>query len=199
MGGCIYFFFFFYLKKRKINDKGRGGGVYRGYLCQAWHNVRGGLVIIRDEAWWWGWLGQKRVILAWRNYWAAPGEGGWFKRAFYEIKKSVRRTFDTSRCCRKWFSISYIKRKLRNCEWSLKLLGEKISTYWESWISRIGQNLHLSDVHDRFEVIKIFHLFLYSIEINLFKHVRWDKMWRRTIGALNVNWTMPKILKLQKL
>ena len=43
-------------------------------------------------------------------------------------------------------------------------------------ISRAGQNVHLSDVHDRFEVIKIFHLLLYSIEISLFKHVLWDKM-----------------------
>ena len=111
----------------------------------------------------------------------------------------LRRTFDTSRCCRKWFSISYTKRKLRNCEWPLKLLGEKISTYRKSWFSRIGQNVHLLDVHDRFEVIKIFHLFLYSIEINLFKHVLSDKMWSRTIGELNLNWTMPKILKLQKL
>ena len=40
----------------------------------------------------------------------------------------------------------------------------------------MGENVHLSDVHDRFEVIKIFHLFLYPIEINLFKHVLWDKM-----------------------
>ena len=31
--------------------------------------------------------------------------------------------------------------------------------------------MHLSDVQDRFEVIKKFHLFLYSIETNLFKHV----------------------------
>ena len=93
--------------------------------------------------------------------------------ACYEIKKSVGRTFDTSR-------------------WHLKLLGEKISTYWESWFSRIGQNVHLSDVHDRFEVIKIFNLFLYSIEINLFKHIRSDKMWSRTVGELNLNWTMHK-------
>ena len=28
-----------------------------------------------------------------------------------------------------------------------------------------------SDVHDRFKVIKMFYLFLYSIEINLFGHV----------------------------
>ena len=34
-------------------------------------------------------------------------------------------------------------------------------------ISRNDQNVHLSDVHDRFQVIKIFHSFLYSIEINL--------------------------------
>ena len=120
-----------------------------------------------------------------------------FYRAYYEIKKSVGRIFDTSRCCRKWFSISYTKRKLRNCEWPLKLLGKKISTYWESWFSRIGQNVHLSNVHDRFEVIKIFHLFLYSIEINLFKHLLWNKMWSRTIRELNLNWTMPKILKFQ--
>ena len=46
-------------------------------------------------------------------------------RACYEIKKSVGSTFDTSKCCRKWFSISYTKRKPRNCEWPLKLLGEK--------------------------------------------------------------------------
>ena len=32
---------------------------------------KGGLVIIRDEAWWWG-VGPKREILAWRNYWTAP-------------------------------------------------------------------------------------------------------------------------------
>ena len=116
-----------------------------------------------------------------------------------KLKKSVGRTFDTSRCCRKWFLISYTKRKLRNCEWPLKLLGEKISTYWESWFSRICQNVHLSDVHDRSEVIKIFHFFLYSIKINLLKHVLWDKMWSRTIGEVNWNWNMPKILKLQKL
>ena len=54
--------------------------------------------------------------------------------------------------------------------------GKKINNYWESWFSRIGQNVHLSDVQDRFEVIKIFHLFLYSIKINLFKHVFWDKI-----------------------
>ena len=45
--------------------------------------------------------------------------------ACYEIKKSVGRTFDTSRCRRKWFSISYAKRKIRNCDWLLKRLGEK--------------------------------------------------------------------------
>ena len=118
-------------------------------------------------------------------------------RTCYKIKKSVGHTFDTSRCCRKWFSIRYTKRKLRDCGWPLKLLGKKISTYWESWFSRIGQNVHLSDVHDRCEVIKIFHLFLYSIETNLFKYVLWDKMWRRTIGELNLNWFMSKILKLQ--
>ena len=50
----------------------------------------------------------------------------WFEyQACYEIKKSVGCTFDTSRCCRKWFSISYTKRKLRNCEWPLKLLEGK--------------------------------------------------------------------------
>ena len=76
---------------------------------------------------------------------------------------------------------------------------KKISTYSESWFSRTGQNVHLSDVHDRFEVIKILHLFLYSIEINLFKHVLWDKIWSRTMGALNLNWTMPEILKLKTL
>ena len=102
----------------------------------------------------------------------------------YKIKKSVGRTFDTSRCCRKWFSISYTNEKPRNCEWPLKLLGEKISTYWESWFSRIGQNVHLSDVLDRFEAIKIFCVFLYSFEINLFKYVLWDKMWSWTIGEL---------------
>ena len=105
----------------------------------------------------------------------------------YEIKKSIGRTFDTSRCCRKWFSFVYTKRKLQNCEWPSRVLGEKISNYWESWFSRIGQNVHLSDVHDRVEVIKIFHLLLYSIEINLFKHVFGDKMWSRTIGELNLN------------
>ena len=105
----------------------------------------------------------------------------------YEIKKSVGRSFDTSRCCRKWFSIIYTKRKLRKCEWPLKLLGEKISPYCDRCFLIIGQNVHLSDVHDRFEVIKIFHLFLYSIEMNLFKRVHWDKMWRRTIGELNLN------------
>ena len=113
--------------------------------------------------------------------------------ACYEIKKFVGHTFDTSRCCRKWFSITYTKRKLRNCKWPLKLLGEK------DWFSRIGQNVHLSEVHDRFEVIKIFYLFLNSIEINLFKCILWDKMWSRTIVELNLNWTMPKILKFQKL
>ena len=41
----------------------------KGYLCQVWRNVRGILVIIRSEAWWWrGWVDQKRVILAWRNF-----------------------------------------------------------------------------------------------------------------------------------
>ena len=30
---------------------------------------KGGLVIIRDEEWWWG---QKGAILAWHNYWTAP-------------------------------------------------------------------------------------------------------------------------------
>ena len=109
----------------------------------------------------------------------------------YKIKKSVGRTFDTSRCCRKWFPNIYAKRKLQNCEWL-------ISDYLESWFSRNGQNVHLSDVHDRSEVIKIFHLFWYSIEINLFKHVLRDKMWSRTIGELNLDWTMPKILKLKK-
>ena len=120
------------------------------------------------------------------------------KWACYEIKNSVGGTFDTSRCCRKLFSISYTKIKLRNCEWPLKLLGGKISTYWESWFSGISQNVQLSDVHDRFEVIKIFHLFLNSIEINLFKHMLWDKMGSRTVGELNLNWTMPKTLKFQK-
>ena len=81
--------------------------------------------------------------------------------ACYEIKKSVGRPFDTSRCCRKWFSISYTKRKLRNCEWPLKLLGKKINTYWESWFSRIGQNVQLSDVHDKY-----ISFILYSIEMN---------------------------------
>ena len=119
--------------------------------------------------------------------------------ACHEIKKSVGRTFHTSRCCRKWFSISYRKRKLRNCEWPLKLLGEKNQRLLGKLISRIGQNVHLSDVHDRFEVIKIFHLFLNSIEINLFKHMLWDKVWSRAIGELNLNWTMPKTLKFQKL
>ena len=46
-------------------------------------------------------------------------------RACYKIIKHVGRTFDTSRCYRKWFSISCTKRKLRNCEWPLKLLREK--------------------------------------------------------------------------
>ena len=78
-------------------------------------------------------------------------------------------------------------------------MGENVSTYWESWFSRIGPNVRLLDVHDRFQVIKIFHLFLYSIEIYLFKQVLWDRIWSRTIGELNLNWTMPKILKLQKL
>ena len=48
--------------------------------------------------------------------------------------------------------------------------SKKISTYWESWFSRIGQNVHLPDVNDRFEVDKIFHSFLYSIEINLYMY-----------------------------
>ena len=99
-----------------------------------------------------------------------------FIRACCKIKKSVGRAFDTSRCCRKWYSIKYTKRNLRNCEWPLKILGEKINTYWENSFSRIEQNVHLSDVLDKFEVIRIFHLFLYSIEINLFKQVLWDKM-----------------------
>ena len=119
--------------------------------------------------------------------------------ACYEIKKSVGRKFDTFRCCRKWFSISYRNRKLRNSEWPLKRLGERFSTYWESWFSRIGQNVHLSDAHDRFDVIKLFHLLLNSIEINLLKYVLLDKMWSRTIGELNIIWAMPKIFTLQKL
>ena len=56
----------------------------------------------------------KKAVLQWTRNWAC-----------YEIKKSVGRTFDTSKCCRKWFSINYTKRKLRNCEWHLKLLREK--------------------------------------------------------------------------
>ena len=122
-----------------------------------------------------------------------------FTRACYEIKKSAGPTFDTSRCCRKWFSISYKKRKLWDYKWPLKLLAEKISTYWESSFSRTGQNVHLSDVHDRSEVIRVFRLFLYSVDINLFNYVLWDKMWSRTIGELNLNWTLRKLLKLQKL
>ena len=118
--------------------------------------------------------------------------------ACYETEKSVGRKFDTSRCCRKWFSTSYTKRKLRNSEWPFKLLGERFSTYWESWFSRIGQKVHLSDAHDRFDVIKIFHLLLNSLEINLLKYVFLDKMWSRTIGELNLNWAMPKIFTLQK-
>ena len=64
---------------------------------------------------------------------------------------------------------------------------------------RICENVHLSDVHDRSEAIKIFHLFLYSFEVNPFKHVLWGKMLSRTIGELNLNGIIPKILKLQKL
>ena len=119
--------------------------------------------------------------------------------ACYETKKSVGRTFDTSRCCRKWFSIRYTKRKLRKCEWSLKRLGEKNQHLLGKLIFENWPNVHLSDVHDRFEVIKIFYLFWYSIEISLFKHILWYKMWSRIKGELNLNWTLPKILKFQKL
>ena len=40
---------------------------------------------------------------------------------------------------------------------------------------RIAQNVHLSDLHNRFKVIEIFYLFMYSIKINLFKHKLWIK------------------------
>ena len=84
---------------------------------------------------------------------------------------------DTSRCCRKWFSIIYTKRKLRNCEWPLKLLGGKNQHLLGKLIFENLPNPKFakfaSDVHDRFKVIKIFYLFLYSIEINLFGHVLW--------------------------
>ena len=58
-------FVFFQLQKRKMNDKG-------GDLCQAWRNVRGfwrSFMIKHDGG---GWMGQKRIVLAWRNYWTAP-------------------------------------------------------------------------------------------------------------------------------
>ena len=63
MGGCVSLFFF-QLQKREINVK-------RG-ICAKRDVRKEGLVIIRDEAWWWGVGGQKRVILAWRNYWTVP-------------------------------------------------------------------------------------------------------------------------------
>ena len=115
------------------------------------------------------------------------------------VTKSVGRTYDNSRCCRKWFRKFIQIESYKIASDLYNFLGEKISTHWERWFSRIGQNVHLSDVNDRYEEIKIFHLFSYFIEINLFKHVLWDKVWSRTIGELNLNWTMPKILKLQKL
>ena len=71
MVGCVSLsylcFVFFQLQERETNDKGRD-------LCQVWRNVRGGgvlwsFVTKRDGGWW---VGQKRVILASRNYWTAP-------------------------------------------------------------------------------------------------------------------------------
>ena len=58
-----------------------------------------------------------------------------------------------------------------------------------SFIGKVDfrENVHLLDVHDRFDVIKVFHLFLYSIEINLLNHVLWDKIRSRTIGELNLS------------
>ena len=66
------------------------------------------------------------------------------------------------------------KKKATKLRVTFKTFREKLSTYWESWFLRIDQNVHWSDVHDRSEVIKIFHLFLYSKEINLLKHVLWE-------------------------
>ena len=64
LGGCVSLVSFSTTKE--INDK---GGLSVSDVTQR----KVGLVIIGDEAWWWGeWVGQKRIILAWRNYWTAP-------------------------------------------------------------------------------------------------------------------------------
>ena len=44
-----YLWGFSQLKKRETNDKGRGKVPVSGVTQR-----KGGLVIIRDEAWWWG-------------------------------------------------------------------------------------------------------------------------------------------------
>ena len=90
------------------------------------------------------------------------------------------------------------QKKATKLQVTLKTFRGKNQHLWESWFSRICRNVHLSDIHDRSEVIKIFHFFLYSLEIDLFKHLPWDKMWSRTIGELNLNWTMPEISNLKK-
>ena len=55
-------------KKKKIMD---GGHPLNLPLPPTMGYPEGVLVIIQDEAWWWRWVGQKGVILAWSDYWTA--------------------------------------------------------------------------------------------------------------------------------
>ena len=52
-------------------------------ICATLDVSKGRVLIICDEAWWWGVGGQRRPILEWRNYWRAlSGE-------FWEIFKNI--------------------------------------------------------------------------------------------------------------
>ena len=68
----VYLSFLFQLQKRGINHKGGG-------ICVRRDVTQEGLVIIRDEAWLWVWVGQKKVILPWSNYWTVPKQRQNFK------------------------------------------------------------------------------------------------------------------------
>ena len=57
-------------------------------------------MIIRDEAWWWGWVGQKRIILAWRNYWTGPVF--WYAKVFIFWKCIQYAMQDTTQILKKF-------------------------------------------------------------------------------------------------
>ena len=98
----------------------------------------------------------------------------WLIAAIFTLEK--KSYFDSNtRIVIQELVIQKYKKKATKLRVTFKTCGGKISTYWESWFSRICQNVHLSDVLDRSEVIKIFNLFLYSIDINLFKYALWVK------------------------